>query len=148
MQERFKNFTVLIAKINRSIKKIKTEEMKEFNLKSPHVSCLYYLFQESSLTAKELENICQEDKASLSRSLEHLENCGYIKYNSDLKKKYKTSLQLTQKGKEIATIITKKIDNNLNLASNGLNEEKRKILYESLNLISKNLDNICNKYGE
>jgi len=34
MIERFKTFTVLIAKINRSIKRIKTEEMDEFNLKA------------------------------------------------------------------------------------------------------------------
>lgn len=148
MQERFKNFTVLIAKINRCIKKIKTEEMQEFNLKSPHVSCLYYLYKESSLTAKELGDICQEDKASLSRSLEYLEKCNFIECNSNLKKRYKSSLELTEKGKNIATIIAEKIDNILNFASEGLTEEKRIILYESLNLISKNLENICNKYGE
>ena len=45
MIERFETFTVLITKISRSIRKIKTEEMAKFNLKSPHVSCLYYLFK-------------------------------------------------------------------------------------------------------
>ena len=43
MEERYKSFTVLISGISRSIRRIKTEEMAEFNLKSPHVSCLYYL---------------------------------------------------------------------------------------------------------
>lgn len=148
MQERFKNFTVLIAKISRSIRRIKTEEMEEFNLKSPHVSCLYYLYKESSLTAKELCDICQEDKSALSRSIEYLENNGYITCNSDLKKRYKSSLVLTEKGKEIAIIIANKIDNILNTASQGLSEENRIILYESLNLISENLNNICENYGD
>ena len=69
MQERFKNFTVLIAKINRCIRKIKTEEMAEFDLKSTHVSCLYYLYTMETLTSKELCDVCEEDKASISRSI-------------------------------------------------------------------------------
>ena len=68
MQERFQTFTVLITKLNRCIRKIKTEEMAEFDLKSPHVSCLYYLYKADSLTAKELCDICEEDKANISRS--------------------------------------------------------------------------------
>ena len=76
MKERFENFTVLISGINRSIKKIKTEEMQEFNLKSQHVSCIYYIHKNGALTPKELCDICQEDKAMVSRSLEVLgEKC-------------------------------------------------------------------------
>ena len=77
--ERFQQFTVLITKINRSIHKIKTGEMEEFSLKSPHVSCLYYLYKsKGSLTATKLCEICDEDKAYISRSLDSLENSKYI----------------------------------------------------------------------
>lgn len=146
MQERFQNFTVLISKINRCIKKIKTEEMDEFNLKSPHVSCIYYLYQTSSLTAKELCDICQEDKAALSRSIEYLEENEFIVCDSNLKKRYKSPLTLTEKGKKIGEKIDEKIDKILALASSGLSEEKRKVMYESLNLICDNLENFCKKY--
>ena len=78
MDERFKTFTVLMANINRSIRKIKTEEMAEFRLKSPHVSCLYYLYKENALTAKELCDICEEDKANISRTIDYLETNGYL----------------------------------------------------------------------
>ena len=53
MEERFQTFTVLIANVNRYIRRIKTEEMAEFQLKSHHVSCLYYLYRDKELTAKE-----------------------------------------------------------------------------------------------
>lgn len=43
MEERFETFTVLITRISRSIKRIKADEMADFELKGPHVSCLYYL---------------------------------------------------------------------------------------------------------
>lgn len=146
MEERFQTFTVLIAKINRCIKKIKTEEMDELKLKSPHVSCLYYLYKCKSLTAKELGDICGEDKAQLSRSLDYLESNGYILCEDSLKKRYRSPLKLSNKGLEIAKKIEEKIDKTLNLASNGLTEEKRKIMYEGLALICNNLDKLCKKY--
>lgn len=146
MKGRFENFTLLIANINRSIRRIKTGEMEEFDLKSPHVSCLYYLYKMGALTAKQLSDICQEDKASLSRSLEFLEENGYIICDSNLKKRYKSPLNLTAKGEEIGKQITDKIDSILDIASVGLSEENRKIMYESLDLINENLENFCKKY--
>jgi len=149
MEERFKIFTIHIAKISRCIRKIKTEEMAEFNLKSPHVSCLYYLYNKNGeLTAKELCDICEEDKAAISRSIDYLENCGYLKCNSKTEKRYKSPLFLTEKGKEVGKHVSTKIDNVLNLASAGLSDNDREYFYKSLMLISSNLQKICDMYGE
>ena len=147
MKDRFETFTVLITKINRSIKKIKIGEMQEFDLKSLHVSCLYYLYKSSTMTATELCDICEEDKASISRSLDYLEKNDFIKCDSDAKKRYRSLLELTPKGVNVAKIITEKIDLILDEASSGLSDEERIVLYRSLELISKNLDNICEKYN-
>ena len=54
MEQRFETFTVLITKINRNIRKIKNREMAEYNLKSPHISCLYFIYLSGGLTATEL----------------------------------------------------------------------------------------------
>ena len=78
--DRFETFTNTIAKISRNIKRIKSNEMQKFNLKTPHVSCLYFLYKkDGSLTAKELCDVCDEDKAAISRSIEHLEKENFIK---------------------------------------------------------------------
>lgn len=146
MKGRFENFTVLISNINRHIKKIKTEEMEEYNLKSPHVSCLYYLYKEDSLTATELCAICKEDKAAMSRSIDYLEKNGYILSDSDAKKRYRCALTLTEQGKSIAVGIVEKIDRILDQASVGLSEEHRVVMYQSLALISENLEKICEQY--
>ena len=148
MEKRFETFTVLISKISRNIRKIKTEEMLEFNLKSPHVSCIYYLYKYNTLTAKDLCDICDEDKAAISRSLVYLENNGYLSCSSNAKKRYKAYLELTQKGKDIGKILCEKIDNVLNIASNSLSEEDRIIFYKSLSLINNNLQKICDSYEE
>ena len=146
MDERFNLFTVLISKISRSIKKIKSEEMGPLTLKSNHVSCLYYIYKLKGLTAKELCDICAEDKASVSRSLEYLEQNGYIFCESTLKKRYRATLLLTEKGGYVGEYISKKIDSVLDKASEGLSDENRKILYESLNIINNNLEQICTNY--
>lgn len=146
MKERFRAFTVLVTRISRAIRKIKTEEMHEYGLSNTHVSCLYYLYKESSLSAKELMDICLEDKASLSRALAYLEANAYIKCDSNQKKRYNNSFTLTDRGRETARGIAEKVDKILDYASSGLSEEKRNNMYDGLMLISDNLDKFCNKY--
>ena len=144
--ERFKTFTVLMAKINRSIRKIKNEEMAEFGLKSPHVSCLYYLYKEESLTAKELSDICDEDKAAVSRSILALERLGYLSCESESKKRYKAPLKLTEEGKVIAQRIANKIDSVLDFVSGAIAENERVGFYENLGSVCENLQKFCEKY--
>ena len=142
MKNRFENFTALINKISRNIRRIKTEEMKKYDLKSPHVSCIYYLHKHSHLTATYLTDLCAEDKAAISRSLEYLESNGFIIYEDKDKKRYNSNIYLTEKGKNVGVALAKKIDSVLEEASKGMNEEERVILYQCLSLISNNLENI------
>lgn len=148
MEERFKTFTVLIAGISRSIRKIKTEEMAELELKSPHVSCLYYLYKSGPLTAKELGDICGEDKAAISRSIDYLEANGYLSCDSQAQKRYKARLTLTEKGSESAARIVEKIDRVLGMSGEGLTEAELKAMYYGLERVDANLRRICERYGE
>ena len=110
MFSRFERFTLLIAKVSRSIYKIKKEEMAEYNLKSSHVSCLYYLYKAERLTAKGLCDLCGEDKANMSRAIKYLENEGYVYCEDTTTKRYQSALMLTEKGKLVGESIAKKID--------------------------------------
>ncbi|MBQ7923972.1 MAG: MarR family transcriptional regulator [Clostridia bacterium] len=149
MQDRFHTFTVQIAKIARAIRRIKAEETEELHLKGTHVSCLYYLYKEErGMTATELCEACDEDKAAVSRSVEYLEEYGYVACKSEKQKRWKSLLVLTDKGREAGRRIADKIDCILAQASEGLTEENRLIFYQSLKLISDNLQKICEKYGE
>lgn len=108
MEERFEAFTVLISRISRSIPRIKSEEMAEFQLKGPHVSCLYYLSLADGLTAAALCERCDEDKAAVSRSLDYLEKGGYITCESGAGRRYRTPLHLTERARRSAGPSTKK----------------------------------------
>ena len=140
MKERFETFTVLINKINRNIRKIKNQEMAEYNLRSAHVSCLYYIYTLNSATATDLCERCEEDKATISRALDYLDTNGYITREVESAKRYKSPLLLTDKGKEVGKKIADKISGVLDTISVGLTEEERIAFYRSLAIISDSLD--------
>ena len=138
MKNRYETFTTLINSISRSIRRIKNEAMKDYNLKSHHVSCLYYLFKEGPLTPTELIELCDEDKAAISRSLVFLESEGYL-IKAKNKNHYNYKIKLTEKGKEIGEYISLKIDKILQAADEVIKEENRSNFYETLKMIESSL---------
>ena len=144
MKERFELFTVLINKISRNVKKIKNQEMAEYGLRSTHVTCLYHLYSAKTLTATELCERCEEDKATISRALEYLEENGYILCESKTAKRYKSALVLTEKGMAVGQKITEKIDCVLDEICIDLSDEQRAEFYRSLSIISESLE-LCTK---
>lgn len=136
MQERFETFTVLINRISRNIRKIKNQAMAEYDLRSAHVSCLYYIYTVNGVTATDLCERCEEDKATISRALDYLENNGFITRGE----RYKSPLCLTDRGAEAGKKITDKINGVLDAVSGGLTEEERLAFYRSLSIISESLE--------
>lgn len=144
--ERFETFTTMIANISRAIRKIKSGEMAKWNLKSNHVSCIYYIYKNKSLTPKQLCDICEEDKANVSRSIEYLEENGYVKLNPIPNKRYKRTFSLTEKGEVVGKSLSERIDEVLVRSSKGVDDEQRAIMYSSLMKVSENLQNLADEY--
>ncbi|MBQ7827008.1 MAG: transcriptional regulator [Clostridia bacterium] len=148
MKERFETFSVLINRISRNLRKIKNQEMAEYNLRSSHISCLYYLYSTEGLTATELCERCEEDKATISRSLDYLETNGYLTCESKCAKRYKSPLILTEKGREAAKKVIDKINRVLEELNDGLTEEERVEFYRCLAIISQSLDSVAKHAGK
>ncbi len=148
MEERFETFTILINRINRNIRKIKNQEMAAYNLKSIHVSCLYYLRLSGNLTAAELSERCEEDKAAVSRALDYLEREGYLEASTKSPKRYKRPLVLTEKGKQAGDAIVSKIDQVLREVDDSLTHDQREVFYQNLTAISNRLDVIAQKSAQ
>lgn len=143
MEPGFEAFTVLIARISRSVKRLKAGEMAAFDLKGPHVSCLYYLSREEGLTAAELCERCDEDKAAISRSLDFLEKNGYIFCGSTAKKRYRSPLRLTDKGRAVCRKMDEQIGRIAAAAGEGLSPRDRETMYRALALLCGNLERLC-----
>lgn len=144
MKERFETFTVLISKISRNIRKIKNQEMAEYGLRSAHISCLYYLYPTNALTATDLSERCEEDKATISRTLDFLEEKEFVICKSKYAKRYNSPFYLTEKGQEIGRKITDKVNCVLDEICIDLTENQRVEFYRSLAVISDSLELCAN----
>lgn len=148
MATRYDNFKVIINKIARLIHKIEEMEMKKYNLKSQHISCLYFLYQYKSMRAKEIVEVSLEDKGQVSRSLDFLEKGGYVLCNLNGGKRYNAEFVLTQKGMEISKLISEKVTNILERAIKGLNKQTLDNISRGLYLVGRNLENIQKEENE
>ena len=138
MLERFAEFVNGITVCYKYIQRIKNMEMTEFGLKGMHVSCLFYLNQNSDgLTAAQLCTLCAEDKAAISRVVSELREKGYIQPGS--KKNYRDPLLLTPAGKELAKKMEPLIKTWVCVGGEGVSDQQRENFYETLNSIASNL---------
>ena len=147
MIDRFQRFSFIITEIYRNWHKITTDEMEEFGLKggySVYFTTLY--LHPEGLTAVQLGELCNRDKADVSRVLATLEKKQLIQKVSQERKVYRSPVVLTEAGRVLAEHINEKAQTAVEYASRGLPEEKRAISYEALELISNNLQ-ILSKEG-
>ena len=140
MIKRFKDFTKYVSLAYKYLIKIKSEGIKEFGLKGSHVMCLFYIGEsENGLTATKLCQLCCEDKAAISRTLNELEIKGYTMTELSAGRKYRARVCLTDEGIGISCHIDKLIEGWVTVGGEGLTEEQRAGFYNALNLIAGNL---------
>ncbi len=140
---RYEKFTALILGLNRSIQRIKTEEMTAFGLKCVHVNCLFYLGKsENGLSQAELVRLCGEDKAYISRAVNKLSKLGFVTVEqSECAKKYNAAVVLTERGREMADKVHKMTDRAVAAGSQGLTDSDREVFYRCLESVNRNLEN-------
>ena len=138
MIRRFQSFVTGITVCYKSIQQIKSLEMTEFGLKGTHAMCLFFLHHqdEEGLTAAQLCQLCEEDKAAISRTLSTLQTRGYI--TSD-EKKYRAHLVLTDSGREVARRMDDLIEQWVGFGGDGVSDEERATFYRVLESIALNL---------
>ena len=144
MKSRFEQFSFMIAGIHRYIQKIEREEMEKRGYKGAFAQYLAALNRfEEGLTPTELCEICEKDKAAVSRIIAEMEEKGLVEKEKDGKKIYRAKITLTEKGKETADFVTKRARAAVTAVSGEImTEEERTSLYALLDYIFKNLQKV------
>ncbi len=141
-EERFIQFTHSIIAINQIIQKIKTNALKEYGLLGSDANCLFNLsLHPEGITLSKLVNLCHEDKAAVSRSIQRMIQLGIVISKKLEGKKYGATIYLTSNGKEIANDLYSKIKDTIDFGGRELDEAHRIEFYKELNSISNNLQN-------
>lgn len=141
MIDRFEDFTSYINQAHKYILKIKAHEMKPFGLKAAHVMCLFHIGKHGEgLTAGELATLAMEDKAAISKALSELKQKELILVDDGGGTRiYRAKYLLTERGREIFTVIERIIVKTVEECGRGLTAEERVIFYRSLKTIVSNL---------
>lgn len=144
MIARFEKFTLAISEISRCLHKVAAEELGAYGLKSSHATYLTTMLRfPSGITAPELAALCGKDKADVSRMMAIMESSGLIVKEGNHQNLYRGRLKLTTEGQVVAAQIQKRAELAVERAGRGLTEENRAIFYESLEIITDNLRQIC-----
>lgn len=144
MENRYELISASISSMYHDIQKIERIEMAKYGLKGPHAQCLLAMKKHpQGITAARLCEICEKDKAAVSRILAELEEAGMILRENRNGSRYRASLTLTEQGMAAAEAVVEKARQAVEVAGIGFDEKEREVFYRVLAIIAGNLHKLC-----
>lgn len=139
--DRFERFTFAIFTLHHSWNRIATEEMKRHGMKGPYALYLVTIANaEQPVTAAKLAELCHRDKADVSRAVAVFQEKGILEDPGS--SQYRMALRLTDEGRGLVDEIHQRVADVLESAGQGISEEMRENMYQTLALIAENLKKI------
>ena len=143
MLRRFEEFCSIIASIHHNIQKIERDEMEKYGLKGPYAQYLVTMSHcPEGITAAQLSEMCDKDKAAVSRALAELERRALVTREMANDTAYRALVRLTEDGAAAARYVCDKVRQAVELAGNGLTDLDRQAFYSALRRIAGNLHTI------
>ena len=119
MISRYEQFTTLISGIERGIQKIERDEMVKLGYKGAYAQYLAAMKRYPlGVTAAQLCEICDKDKAAVSRVVGELEAKGLVIRESGAA--YRALLTLSEEGRRVADFVCRKAQAAVDAAGFGL----------------------------
>ena len=144
MISKYEVFTSSVACISRDIQRIERVEMAKYGMKGPHAHCLLVLNRyPKGITAAQLCELCEKDKAAISRIISELEEAGMVYRKARNGILYRAPLVLTKKGAQAAAAVNRRAQLAVEQAGEGLDDAQREVFYQVLAMIAGNLHAIC-----
>lgn len=145
MINRFEQFTAAISSIYRFVQKIERDEMAKYGLKGAAAQYLLAMSRHpEGITAAALCEVCDRDKAAVSRILGEMEARGLV-VRVDGDSAYRALLTLTPAGQQAADYVNQKASLAVELAGKDVTDEDRAVLYATLGKIFNNIKTISRK---
>ena len=142
--ERFEEFSTLISGIQGHIQKLKVRYTAQFGLKPVHVLWLYLLrVYPEGMYASELATACGFDRSLVSQNLNQLLDGGVVTtLASGARRRYGWKLVLTEKGMELAEIISTVAADVQNTVSRDIPASDLEVFYRTLRTLSGKFEDL------
>lgn len=140
MISKYETFSTVVSSLYHDIQRIERMEMAKYNLKGPHAQCLVIMDRyPEGITSARLCEICERDKAAISRTVAELEEAGLLTRQEQNGIRYRVPLLLTEAGHMAAKNVNEIAVRAVEQAGAGLNEQQREVFYHVLGVIAQNL---------
>ena len=143
MISRFEQFVFAVSNISNSVQKLERAEMERYGMRGTYAQYLVAIRRfADGVTAAQLCEICDKDKAAVSRTISEMEADGLVR-RAQQDKRYRVRICLTEAGEAAAAYVLQRAEVAVALAGKGFSEDDRKVFYTVLNRIAANLQEIC-----
>lgn len=140
MIDRFERFSFAISEISRCWRKLASEELAKYELKSPHATYLTTMYKyPKGITVPKFCEVSGKDKSDASRMIAILEEKGLACKKDVHGSLYRGLWVLTDEGKTAAEQVSLRASKAVELAGKDLDEETRNVFYKALESITSNL---------
>lgn len=140
MLDRFERFSYAISEISRCWRKLASEELAKYGLKSPHATYLTTMYKyPDGITVPQLCEVSGKDKSDASRMIAILEEKALVKKLTVGGTLYRGVLVLTEEGKRAAEQVCARASKAVEVAGKDLDDETRETFYTALDSITANL---------
>ena len=130
MENRYELISSSISCMHHDIQKIERMEMSKYGLKGPHAQCLLVMRRHpEGITAARLCELCEKDKAAVSRILAELEESGMVRRENRNGTRYRAALLLTERGAVAADAVVEKARLAVERAGIGFDDSEREVFY-------------------
>ena len=140
MLDRFERFSYAISEISRCWRKLASEELAKYGLKSPHATYPTTLYKyPDGISVPTFCEVSGKDKSDASRMIAILEEKGLATKKVVDGSLYRGLWVLTDQGKVAAEQVCQRASKAVELAGKDLTEETRDVFYKALESITTNL---------
>lgn len=143
MVKRFEQFTSVISCLYRDVQRLERDEMERYGLKGAFAQYLLAIDgHPAGITAAQLCEICDKNKAAVSRIVAEMEEKHLINRKST-HNQYKAPIFLTEEGEKAVLFVKERSSIAAQVAGSELTDEDRNTLYTSLRRIAAHLERFC-----
>lgn len=141
--DHFEIFSTSVAQLVKAVQFLKSRKMAQYGLKGTNALCLCQILDsEGGLTAGELSNLGEIDKAQVSRCMAELIEMGYIYREENEGRRYKQRYCLTPEGEAVAKDVTATINRVRAAVSKDVSDDDLDVFYGTLYKLCENFSEL------
>ncbi len=139
----FEIFSSSVAQLVKAVQFLKSRKMAQYGLKGTNALCLCQILEsEGGLTAGELSNLGEIDKAQVSRCMAELIEKGYVYREENEGRRYKQRYCLTTEGEAVARDVKATLGRVRAAVSKDISDDDLDVFYGTLYKLCENFSEL------